>query len=180
MRLKEKVVRNLFWDYERKKGIDVMYQFFSKLGYKKRQCEWFAIFVVRLFLGIFFTLSGFFKMFDGKAHANLLATLKDAGLPFANFCAYLVPVMEFACGILLIIGFLTTLSSFILFVIMIFAIVTDRLASLVHHPGVMALENFLYLPEVLYALMFLWLFFSGPGKLSLDHRYGKKRRLNSY
>lgn len=157
-----------------------MDQFFSKLGYKKRQCEWLAIFVVRLFLGIFFTLSGFFKMFDGKQHANLLATLKDAGMPFASFNAYFFPFLEFACGILLIVGFLTTLSSFLLFVIMITAIVTDRLASFTHHPNMVALENFLYLPEFLYALMFFWLFFSGPGKLSLDHRYGKKKRLNSY
>lgn len=157
-----------------------MYQFFSKLGYKKRQCEWFAIFVVRLLLGIFFALSGFFKIFDGKQHANLLQTLKDAGVPFASFNAYFVPFMELVCGILLIIGFLTTLSSLALFVIMITAIITDRLASLAHHPGIIAFENFLYLPEVLYALMFFWLFFAGPGKLSLDHRYGKKKRLKSF
>lgn len=157
-----------------------MYQFFSKLGYKKRQCEWFAIFVVRLLAGIFFALSGFFKIFDEKQHANLLQTLKDAGVPFPGFNAYFVPFMELACGILLIIGLLTTLASLALFVIMITAILTDRLASLAHHSGVIAFENFLYLPEVLYALIFFWLFFAGPGKFSLDHRYGKKKCLNSF
>ncbi|MCB1115428.1 MAG: DoxX family protein [Chlamydiia bacterium] len=151
-----------------------MYQFFSKLGAKKRSCEWFAILIVRLSLGMFFLLSGFFKMFDGKEHANLLQLLKDASIPFAEFNAYLIPFLELAGGILLIIGFLTTLSSFVLFVIMIGAIVIDRLAHFTHHGAILALENFLYLPEVLYALMFLWLFFSGPGKVSLDHRYAKR------
>jgi|GEM_PF-564556 putative oxidoreductase len=156
-----------------------MYQFFSKLGHKKRQGTWFAIFVVRLFLGIFFTLSGFFKMFNGKEHATLLQTLQGAKVPLANFNAYFVPFLEFACGILIIIGFLTTLSSFILFMIMIGAIIIDRLASLIQHAGIISFENFLYLPEFLYGLMFFWLFFSGPGKLSLDYRYGKKKRLGS-
>jgi uncharacterized membrane protein YphA (DoxX/SURF4 family) len=31
------------------------------------------------------------------------------------------------------------------------------------------LGDFLYLPEVLYVVMLVWLFFSGPGWLSLDH-----------
>ena len=155
-----------------------MYQFFSKLGYKKRQCEWFAIFVVRLFLGVFFALSGFFKMFDGKQHANLLQTMNDAGMPLASFNAYFVPFLEFACGILLLVGFLTTLSSFILFVIIVIAMITDRLASLPHHGGMLILENFLYLPEVLYGLMFLWLFFSGPGKVSFDYVMGKKKGMS--
>ena len=63
---------------------------------------------------------------------------------------------------------------------MVAALVTDRVGSISHHGGVIALENFLYLQEVLYALIFLWLFFSGPGKVSLDYAYGKKKRLSSY
>jgi hypothetical protein len=31
------------------------------------------------------------------------------------------------------------------------------------------LSEFLYLPEVLYFVILLWLFFSGPGWLSVDH-----------
>jgi len=63
---------------------------------------------------------------------------------------------------------------------MIIALVTDRIASVALHGGLMTLENFLYLPEVLFALMFLWLFFSGPGKISLDFAYGKKKRHSTY
>ena len=31
------------------------------------------------------------------------------------------------------------------------------------------LDDFLYLPEVLYVLFFIWLICSGPGKFSVDH-----------
>jgi putative oxidoreductase len=31
------------------------------------------------------------------------------------------------------------------------------------------LDDFLYLPEVLYVLFFIWLICSGPGKFSLDY-----------
>jgi putative oxidoreductase len=31
------------------------------------------------------------------------------------------------------------------------------------------LDNFLYLPEVLYVLSFIWLICSGPGKVSVDY-----------
>ena len=157
-----------------------MYQFFAKLGYNKRQTEWFPILVVRIFLGVFFILSGFFKLFDLKQHANLLQTLKDAHFPFADFHAYFIPLLELFCGAFILVGLLTTIASFILFVITMIAIVTDQVASVAHLRGIMTLENFLYLPEVLYGLMFLWLFFSGPGKVSIDYKYGKTKRLKSY
>jgi hypothetical protein len=31
------------------------------------------------------------------------------------------------------------------------------------------LDDFLFLPEVMYIIIFLWLIFSGPGRLSVDH-----------
>lgn len=157
-----------------------MYQFFAKIGYNKRQCVWLPILIVRIFLGIFFILSGFFKIFDAKQHETLLQTIKSANIPLPEFNAYFVPFMELICGILILIGLLTTLASFSLFFIMVTALVTDRFSSVAHHGGIMTLENFLYLPEVLYGLMFLWLFFSGPGKVSIDHKYGKNKRLSSY
>lgn len=154
-----------------------MYQFFAKLGHRKRQTEWFPLLIVRIFLGVFFILSGFFKMFDPKQHAHLLSTLQEANFFFPEFNAYLIPFLALICGILIFVGFLTTLASFLLFVIMIIALATERAASVAHYGGIMTLENFLYLPEVLYGLMFLWLFFAGPGKVSLDYRYGKNKRL---
>ena len=51
---------------------------------------------------------------------------------------------------------------------MIVAITTNRIHS-IHASGVLAwLDEFLYLPEVLYTLILVWLIFSGPGRYSVD------------
>src|SRR5215813_15044813 len=51
---------------------------------------------------------------------------------------------------------------------MIVAILTNRIGS-IHGSGLLAwLDNFLYLPEVLYVLLLFWLLFSGPGPYSVD------------
>ena len=157
-----------------------MYGFFSKLGSKKRQCEWLPLFIVRLCLGIFFILSGFFKIFDSQQHETLFKTLTNSGIPFAAFNAYFIPIIEILAGACVLLGFLTSLVSLILFILMVASLVIDRIASVTAHGGIKLIENFLYLPEVLYALMFLWLFFSGPGKLSFDFIYGKKKRQSSF
>jgi len=36
------------------------------------------------------------------------------------------------------------------------------------------LGDFLYLPEVLLLVIFVWLVFSGPGKISIDHLLSRK------
>jgi putative oxidoreductase len=38
------------------------------------------------------------------------------------------------------------------------------------------LDDFLYLPEVLYVLFFIWLICSGPGKFSVDYWLAGKLR----
>ena len=53
---------------------------------------------------------------------------------------------------------------------MIVAITTVQLATI--GKGLSAvdwLDDFLYLPEVMYIIIFLWLISSGPGRLSVDH-----------
>jgi len=51
---------------------------------------------------------------------------------------------------------------------MIVAIMTNRIQS-IQASGVLAwLDDFLYLPEVLYVLILVWLIFSGPGRYSMD------------
>ena len=155
-----------------------MYDFFSKVGYYKRQVEWLPIFVMRLCIGIFFILSGFFKLFDAEQHQKLLKTLISANIPLPEFNAYFVPLIELLGGVLILIGLLTSLAALVLLVVMVTAIVTERIASVAMHVGILLIENFFYLPEVLYALIFFWLFFSGPGKVSFDYVIGKKKRMS--
>ena len=79
-----------------------------------------------------------------------------------------VSLVEFACGAGLILGLLTPLCAVMLMGDMIVAILTNRIGS-IHASGFLAfLDDFLYLPEVLYALILFWLLFSGPGPYSVD------------
>jgi len=52
---------------------------------------------------------------------------------------------------------------------MIVAIFTDRIHSIQSHTFFNWLDDFLYLPEVLYVLILIWLFFTGAGKISIDY-----------
>ncbi len=76
--------------------------------------------------------------------------------------------VEFACGAALALGLLTPLCAAMLVGDMIVAIATNRIHS-IQASGVLAwLDDFLYLPEVLYVLILVWLIFSGPGRYSVD------------
>jgi putative oxidoreductase len=46
---------------------------------------------------------------------------------------------------------------------------TVQLATIKAHSFIDWLDDFLYLPEVMYIIIFLWLISSGPGRLSVDH-----------
>jgi putative oxidoreductase len=57
-----------------------------------------------------------------------------------------------------------------LLVDMIVAIVTTELPAMPKGLSPLNwLDDFLYLPEVLYVLFFFWLICSGPGKFSVDY-----------
>jgi len=52
---------------------------------------------------------------------------------------------------------------------MIVAMLTSAVSTLPKGLSFLSwLDDFLYLPEVLYVLFFFWLICSGPGKLSVD------------
>lgn len=152
-----------------------MRDFFVKLGHYKRCMEWLPILIIRITMGTFFSLSGFFKLFDAEQHKRLLETMIAAQIPFPEFHSYFVPMIELVCGVFIFIGLLTTLSSLILLFVMLVALISDRIASLATYKGISFIENFLYLPEALYVLIFFWLFFSGPNKVSFDYFIGKKK-----
>jgi len=71
---------------------------------------------------------------------------------------------------LLVLGLFTRLVSIPLFINMLVATLAVRLKK------VGGLDDFVELDEPLYALTFLWLFFSGPGWVSLDHLLGRALR----
>ena len=132
--------------------------------------EPYAILLVRVSLGLFFAISGANKLFAAASKQTMYETLVKAKVPFPRQTAYFVSTVEFVGGPLLAVGLLSIPASVALLVDMLVAILTTKLSAI---PKALSplnwLDDFLYLPEVLYVLFFIWLICSGPGKFSVDY-----------
>jgi len=132
--------------------------------------EQYAILLVRVSLGLFFVISGANKLFVASKAKTMYETLVEARVPFPHLMTYFVSGVEFVGGSLLTVGFLSILACMALLVNMLVAVLTTKLFSL---PKGLSppdwLDDFLYLPEVLYMLFFIWLICSGPGRFSVDY-----------
>jgi putative oxidoreductase len=132
--------------------------------------EQFAILLVRVSIGLFFAISGANKLFSAGGTKPVYETLVKANVPFPQLTAYFVSGVEFVCGSLVAVGFLSSPACVVLLVDMIVAILTNALSTMPKRLSPLNwLDDFLYLPEVLYVLFFIWLICSGPGKFSVDY-----------
>jgi putative oxidoreductase len=133
-----------------------------------RAGEWMPVMAARVLIGIFFCISGGTKLFVKAQLGVVEQTMVESNIPFPYASALFVSTVEFACGASLALGLLTPMCAAVLMGDMIVAIATNRIYS-IHASGVLAwLDDFLYLPEVLYTLILVWLIFSGPGRYSID------------
>jgi putative oxidoreductase len=83
-------------------------------------------------------------------------TIVGAGIPFPQFMTYFVSSVEFVCGCLLIIGLLSIFCWIALIFDMIVAITTVQSATIAKGLSFVDwLDDFLYLPEVMYIIIFL-------------------------
>lgn len=141
---------------------------FALLG--SNDLEQYAILLVRLSLGLFFAISGAKKLFVAGSTQTMYETLVEAKVPFPRLTTYFVAGVEFVGGSLLIVGLLSSLACLALLVDMLVAILTTKLSAMPKGLSPLNwLDDFLYLPEVLYVLFFIWLICSGPGKFSVDY-----------
>ncbi len=132
--------------------------------------EQYAILLVRVSIGLFFAISGANKLFVPGGTKPVYDTLVKAKIPFPRQTAYFVSGVEFVCGSMVAIGFLSTPACVALLVDMIVATLTSAISTLPKGLSrINWLDDFLYLPEVLYVLFFIWLLCSGPGKYSVDY-----------
>jgi putative oxidoreductase len=132
--------------------------------------EQYAILLVRVSIGLFFAISGANKLFVAGGTKPVYETLVKAGVPFPHQMAYFVASVEFVCGTLITVGLLSSLACFTLLIDMVVAILTNALSTMPKGLSPLSwLDDFLYLPEVLYVLFFIWLICSGPGKFSVDY-----------
>jgi putative oxidoreductase len=132
--------------------------------------EQYAILLVRVSIGLFFAISGGNKLFVAGGTKPVYDTLVTAKVPFPRQTAYFVAGVEFVCGSLLAVGFLSSPACVALLIDMTVAVLTNSLSTLPKGLSPLSwLDDFLYLPEVLYVLFFIWLICSGPGKFSVDY-----------
>ena len=132
--------------------------------------EQYAILLVRVSIGLFFAISGANKLFVAGGTKPVYDTLVKAKVPFPRQTAYFVASVEFVCGSLVTVGFLSSPASMALMIDMIVATLTSALSTLPKGLSPLNwLDDLLYLPEVLYVLFFIWLICSGPGKFSVDY-----------
>jgi putative oxidoreductase len=141
---------------------------FALLG--SSDLEQYAILLVRVSVGLFFAVSGANKLFVAGGTQRMYKTLVKAKVPFPRLMTYFVSGFEFVGGSLVAVGFLSSPASVALLIDMLVAILTTKLSAV--PKGLSPLnwvDDFLYFPEALYVLFFIWLVCSGPGKFSVDY-----------
>ena len=141
---------------------------FALLG--SSDLEQFAILLVRVSIGLFFAISGANKLLVAGGTKPVYETLVKAKVPFPRQTAYFVSSVEFVGGSLVTVGLLSSPACVALMIDMTVATLTSAVATLPKGLSpVNWLDDFLYLPEVLYVLFFIWLICAGPGRFSVDY-----------
>jgi len=125
----------------------------------------------RIAVGAFFMVSGYHKLFNAERHRTIVDELKALGVPALGFSQWWVPLIEFTAGIAVLVGLLAPLAALGLLVIILVAIATSghqrmRLYKPIDEAD--RIDDFLYLPETLYAFMLIMVVSAGAGPYSLD------------
>jgi uncharacterized membrane protein YphA (DoxX/SURF4 family) len=130
-----------------------------------------ALTLNRVALGVFFTISGYHKLFNASRHATLVDTLKADGVRGVALMQWLVPCIEFTGGLALVVGLLSALAASGVFVLCLFAFKLDAIKRI---DGWQPLDradwfgDILYLPESLYCIGLAVVMLAGPGPWSVD------------
>jgi uncharacterized membrane protein YphA (DoxX/SURF4 family) len=125
----------------------------------------------RIAVGAFFMLSGYHKLFNAERHQTFVNELKELGVHAVGFNQWWVPLIEFSAGGAVVIGLLAPLAALGLLVLIIVAIVTSgpqriRLYKPIDEAD--RIDDWLYLPETLYAVMLIVVIAAGAGPYSFD------------
>ena len=130
-----------------------------------------ALTLNRIAVGAFFMLSGCHKLFNAERHRSFVDELKGLGVHAVGFNQWWVPTVEFTAGGAVLVGFLAPLAAFGLLVLILVAIATSgRQQIKLYKPIDEAdrVDDWLYLPETLYAVMLIVVISAGAGPYSLD------------
>ncbi len=137
---------------------------------------------LRVLLGFGFAYHGFPKLFSSQGHDMFVGMLQNIGVPAAGLASWLVGIVEFFGGLLLIAGAFVTIISVLGIIDMLVAMFT------VHLPNGFNFLNITGMTEagptfgmpgyevnVLYIAGFLALALAGAGALSVDRWLSERR-----
>jgi uncharacterized membrane protein YphA (DoxX/SURF4 family) len=130
-----------------------------------------AITLNRVAVGAFFMLSGYHKLFNAERHRTFVDELKSLGVHAVGFNQWWVPLVEFSAGAAVVAGFLAPLAALgLLFLILVAIATSGRQRIKLYKPIDEAdrIDDWLYLPETLYAFMLIIILSAGAGPYSLD------------
>ena len=130
-----------------------------------------ALTLNRIAVGMFFMFSGYHKLFNPERHRAFADELKELGVHAVGFNQWWVPTIEFSAGGAVVVGFLAPLAALGLLFIIIVAIATSgrqRINAYKPIDRADRIDDWLYLPEILYAFMLIMIVSAGAGPYSLD------------
>ena len=130
-----------------------------------------GITLMRISMGVFFVISGYHKLFNPQRHATITKTMVEDRVPDPKFNSWFVPLIEFSGGAALVIGLLTPLAALGLFLVCCGATLLDGLKRISGWSPIDRadyVDDVLYLPEVLYAIILFSLIVMGGGPFSID------------
>ena len=130
-----------------------------------------ALTLNRIAVGMFFMFSGYHKLFNPQRHRALTDQLKELGIHAVGFNQWWVPAVEFAAGGAVVIGFLAPLAALGLLFLIIVALATtgpQRISAYKPIDRADRIDDWLYVPETLYAFMLIVVVSLGAGPYSLD------------
>ncbi len=121
--------------------------------------HWAGPLVLRLIIGISFVLTGWGKLHNLEGITKYFESL---GIPLASVQAPMVSTIEFAGGLLLVLGLGTRIAAALLSGVMVVAILTAIA------PAANGLGGIIGSIEAIYLAVFVYLAASGGGAASLD------------
>ena len=130
-----------------------------------------ALTLSRVAVGMFFMFSGYHKLFNAERHRVFVDELTSLHVAAIRINQWWVPSVEFAAGSAVFIGLLTPLAALGLLVIVLVASATSGRVRIKGYQAIDRadrIDDWLYLPETLYAVMLIMVILAGAGPYSLD------------
>ncbi len=125
----------------------------------------------RIAVGMFFLFSGYHKLFNTERHRVFADELRSLHVHAVVINEWWVPLVEFSAGSAVVIGLFAPLAALGLLVIILVASATtgrERIKAFMPIDRADRIDDWLYLPETLYAFMLIMVISAGAGPYSLD------------